>query len=138
VETESKFMDDFQKILNINLSFVKKLLMQYGEFYPLAAAINNEGEIEQILLEEIEELDKPASHVLIAELKKELRWKKSNLNATAIFYDAKIDGNDTIAVDVEHKTERLFFTFYYRYDLNDNNLEILESWKSPKATEIFD
>jgi len=131
-------MDEFQKILNVNLPFVKKLLIQYGEFYPLAAAINNEGQVEQILLEEIEELDKPASHVVIAELKKELRWKKSNFIATAIFYDAKINGKDIIVVDVEHRIDKHFFTFYYQYNLNENDLEISESWKAVKQIEIFD
>ncbi|WP_291134371.1 hypothetical protein [Flavobacterium sp. UBA7663] len=131
-------MDDFQELLNLNLPFVKRLLIQYGEFYPLAVAINNENQIEQILLEEIGELDKPASHVVIAELKKELRWRKLNLKASAIFYDVKIDGNDAIAVAVEHKTENQFFTFYYRYELIENGIEIIESWKSQKPIEIFD
>ncbi|AWA31030.1 hypothetical protein HYN48_13585 [Flavobacterium magnum] len=131
-------MDDFQKILDVNLPFVKQLLNRNGEFYPLAAAINLDGEVEQILLEEDEDFDMPTSVTVIGELKKELRWRKLQLNAIAIFYDVKAGGKDAIAVDVEHKIEKQYLTFYYQYKLDDQGIEILESWKSLKSVEIFD
>ena len=83
-------MNDIQNILDITFPFVKTLLKDYGEFYPLASAVNIDGKVEQVLLEEDEENDFPKSTSVIGELKKELRWKRDMFIAIAIFYDVKL------------------------------------------------
>ena len=83
-------MNDIQNILDITFPFVEKLLKDYGEFYPLASVVNLKYEVEQLLLPEDEENDFPKSIGVIGEIKKELRWKRDECIAIAIFYDVKL------------------------------------------------
>ncbi|MBF6640242.1 hypothetical protein IVB69_01990 [Flavobacterium sp. J49] len=136
-------MEDFQSILDVNFPFVKNLLKEYGEFNPLACAVNINRKVEQVLLEEYDgedaENDFPKATSLIGELKKELRWKRNEFVAIAIFYDVKLKEKqtDAVAVFVEHKEEKQAYTFYYPYKLIDNNPVFAESWKVIEEMEIF-
>ncbi|WP_289659685.1 hypothetical protein [Flavobacterium panacagri] len=132
-------MNDIQNILDSTFPFVESLLKEYGEFYPLASAINSDGKVEQILLEEDEEIDFPESVSVLGELKKELRWRKNDFKAVAIFYDVNLKENNTsaIAVSVEHEREKEAFIFYYPYQLIDGNLVYGESWKVVAEMQIF-
>ena len=133
-------MNDIQNILDEIFPFVENLLKEYGEFYPLSAAVNIEQKVEHIILEEDEENDNPQSNSVIAELKKELRWRKDDFLAIAIFYDVKLKEKqtDAIAVFVEHKIEMVAYTFYYPYELIDNNLIFGKSWKVIEKMQIFE
>lgn len=133
-------MNDIQNILDQMLPFVETLLKEYGEFYPVSAVVNTKQKVEHIILEEDEENDNPKSNSVIAELKKELRWRKNEFLAVAIFYDVKIkeEQTDAIAVFVEHKKEMQAYTFYYPYELIDNDLIFGKSWKTIEKTEIFE
>lgn len=132
-------MDEFQLILDITLPFVKTLLKDYGEFYPLASAVNINCEVEQVILEEDEENNFPKSNSVIGELKKELRWKQNEFIAIALFYDVRIKEKqtDAIAVFVEHKEEIQAYTFYYPYKIIDDIPVFSESWKFIEKMEIF-
>jgi hypothetical protein len=133
-------MNDIQNILDETFPFVESLLKEYGEFYPLSSAVNNEQKVEHVILEEDEENDNPKSNSVIAELKKELRWRKNEFLAIAIFYDVKLKEKqtDAIAVFVEHKEIKEAYTFYYPYELIDNNLIFGESWKVIEKMQIFE
>ncbi|MFL9831341.1 hypothetical protein ABS764_10830 [Flavobacterium sp. ST-87] len=133
-------MNDIQNILDITFPFVEKLLKDYGEFYPLASVVNLNHEVEQLLLSEDEENDFPKSTGVIGEIKKELRWRRDDYIAFAIFYDVRLKEKqtDAIAVLVEHKFEKQAFVFYYPYKLIDNELFFSDSWKEMKEIEIFD
>ncbi|WJS93603.1 hypothetical protein NYQ10_16045 [Flavobacterium johnsoniae] len=133
-------MDDIQNILNEIFPFVERLLKEYGEFYPLSCAVNVNNEVEHILLEENEDNDFPTSTSVIDELKKVLRYQKDNFLAIAIFYDVELKEEKTsaIAVFVEHKTEKLAYTFYFPYKLNEDDLILGESWKVINETDIFE
>ena len=132
-------MEEIQNILDKTLPFVETLLKDYGEFYPLASAVNQNGEVEQVLLEEDEENDFPKSTSVIGELKKELRWKRERFKAIAIFYDVTIKEEQTeaIAVFVEHKEEKQSFTFYYPYKVVEKEIMFSKSWKVENEMEIF-
>lgn len=132
-------MEEIQNILDKTLPFVESLLKDYGEFYPLASAINQNGEVEQVLLEEDEENDFPKSASVIGELKKELRWKRDRFKAIAIFYDVTVKEEQTeaIAVFVEHKEEKQSFTFYYPYKVVEKEIIFSKSWKVENEMEIF-
>ncbi len=132
-------MTEVQKILDITFPFVETLLTDYGEFYPLASAVNNNGEVEQIVREEDEENDFPKSSTVIGELIKELRWNRNEFKAIAIFYDItlKEKQTDAVAVLVEQKEEKLAYTFYYAYKMVEGRPMFLESWKVEKEMEIF-
>lgn len=133
-------MNDIQNILDEMLPFVETLLKEYGEFYPVSAVVNTKQKVEHIILEEDEENDNPKSNSVIAELKKELRWRKNEFLAVAIFYDVKIkeEQTDAIAVFVEHKKEMEAYTFYYPYELIDNDLIFGKSWKTIEKMQIFE
>jgi len=133
-------MNDIQNILDVTFPFVETLLKEYGEFYPLSTVVNDKGEVEQFLLEEDEENDFPESNSVIMELKRELRDKKNDLAAIAIFYDVELKEKQTsaIAIFVEHKEEKNAYTFYYPYELNESNLVFGESWKVSENIEIFE
>lgn len=132
-------MEEIQNILDKTLPFVESLLKDYGEFYPLASAVNQNGEVEQVLLEEDEENDFPKSASVIGELKKELRWKRDRFKAIAIFYDVTVKEEQTeaIAVFVEHKEEKQSFTFYYPYKVVEKEIIFSKSWKVENEMEIF-
>jgi hypothetical protein len=136
-------MEDFQSILDANFPFVENLLKEYGEFYPLACSITINGKVEQVLLEEYNSVDAendfPNTTSLISELKKELRWKRNEFVAIAIFYDVRIKERktDAVAVFIEHKEKKQAYTFYYPYELINNNLVFSESWKVIEEMEIF-
>lgn len=132
-------MIEIQNLLDRTLPFVKTLLKDYGEFYPLASAINLNKEVEQVLLEEDEENDFPNSTTVIEELKKLLSWRKDEFLVIAIFYDVAVKETqtDAIAVFVENKEENKAFTFYYPYKMINEEIAFLESWKVEKEMEIF-
>jgi hypothetical protein len=132
-------MIEIQNLLDRLLPFVKALLKDYGEFYPLAAATNLNREVEQVLLEEDEENDFPTSNTVIGELKKILNWQKDQFIVIAIFYEVtlKEKQTDAIAVFVEHKEENQAFTFYYPYKITEDDIVFSESWKVEKEMEIY-
>ncbi|WP_337965641.1 hypothetical protein [uncultured Flavobacterium sp.] len=133
-------MNDIQSILDEIFPFVESLLKEYGEFYPVSAVVDIEQKVKHIILEEDEENDFPESTSVIAELKKELRWRRDEFIAVAIFYDVKLKEKqtDAIAVFVEHKNEMEAYTFYYSYELIDNDLIFGESWKEIADKQIFE
>lgn len=132
-------MDEIQKILDSTFAFVETLLENYGEFYPLASIVNNEGNVEQFLLEENPANDFPKSYTVIEELKKDLRWNQDQFVAFAIFYDVFLKERelDAIAVLVEHKLEQKAFTFYYPYKIVEGKLEFFDSWKTEEIINVF-
>ena len=132
-------MNEIQIILDTTFPFVKSLLKDYGEFYPLASALNIERNVEQILLEEDEENDLPKSTSVIGELKKEIRWKRNQFLAIAIFYDVKLKEKETdaVAIFVENEEESEAYTFYYPYKIIDNIPVFSDSWKVKENIEIF-
>ena len=138
-ETKKIIMNEIQNILDVTFPFVKTLLSDYGEFYPLASAVNNNYEVEQVVREEDEENDFPKSTSVIGELKKELRSNRNNFKAIAIFYDVNVKERktDAVAVSVEHKEERLAYIFYYAYEMVEGKPKFSESWKVVKEMEIF-
>jgi len=133
-------MNDIQNILDEIFPFVESLLKEYGEFYPISAVVNIEQKVKHIILEEDEENDFPKSTSVIAEIKKELRCRKNEFLAIAIFYDVKVkeEQTDAIAVFVEHKKEMEAYTFYYPYELIDNDLVFGKSWKVVETIQIFE
>ena len=98
-------MNKIQNILDEMLPFVETLLKEYGEFYPVSAVVNTKQKVEHIILEEDEQNNFPESISVLAELKKELRWRKNEFLTIAVFYDVKVKEKqtDAIAVFVEQK-----------------------------------
>ncbi|HEX8017582.1 MAG TPA: hypothetical protein VF465_20305 [Flavobacterium sp.] len=133
-------MDDIQNILDETFPFAETLLKDYGEFYPLSSVVDTERKVKQFILKENEENDFPTSNSVIAELKNDLRWRKNDFLAIAIFYDVKLKEKqtDAIAVFVEHKEIKEAYTFYYPYKLINSDLIFGESWKVEEKMQIFE
>jgi len=134
-------MDDFKKLIETNLPFIESLLTEYGEFYPVACAIDHKENIKQVGTYLGEE--HPSSNDVLTELKKAFKANKEDYKAIAIFYDVRIiDPNtslktDAIAVFLEAQRENKGFTFYFPYQLTDGQLIFSESWKNENEKEIY-
>jgi len=130
-------MKDIEEILDLMFPFVENLLIENGEFYPFAAAMKNNGKIDQVGISEDD--DNPASQKVIDELKEVLISMKDDYKAYALFYDVYHKGDEinAIAIKVEHKLDLSSFTFYYPYELDNGRLIYKEAWKTEKQMEIF-
>lgn len=133
-------MNKIQNVLDEMLPFVETLLKEYGEFYPVSAVVNTKQKVEHIILEEDEQNNFPESISVLAELKKELRWRKNEFLTIAVFYDVKVKEKqtDAIAVFVEQKKEMEAFTFYYPYEFINGDLIFGKSWKVIEKMQIFE
>jgi hypothetical protein len=130
-------MKEIQNILDALLPFIENLLKEYGEFYPVATALNNDGEL--IHLDTFEGDDNPESENVIDYSKKELLSMRNSIQACCIFYDVHLgdENTDAVAVLVESKTENLSFMFYQPYDIDQGKVVFGVPWKVEKAPEIF-
>lgn len=142
-EQKTNNMDDFEKLLNTTFPFVEDLLKKYGEFFPLASAIDKNGKV--VTVGTYDGNEHPVSEKVIADLKAALQngAKKGEYNASTIFYDAKvIDPNtnektDVVIVFAESKNDTTAYKFFYSYQLKDNVLTFGNSWKTTTEKEIF-
>src|SRR5450759_3140217 len=102
-------MSDIENLIESTFPFVKKLLLEYGEFYPVACAINSSGDIVQIGI--YNEDDHPLSETLLTDLKKASISQKQKYKVIAIFYDVTVSvpksyiKTDAVAIFVESSTE---------------------------------
>ena len=135
-------MEDFEKLLDATFPFVEDLLKKYGEFFPLASAIDKTDRIAQVGTYDGDE--QPLSDKVIADLKVGLRQgaKKGDYKAIAIFYDVKaVDPNtnqktDAVAVIVENGS--IAYKLFFPYTLTkDSVLTFGESWRNDIDNEIF-
>lgn len=137
-------MNDTERLLNSTFPFIEDLLKKYGEFFPLASAVQTNDSIANIGTYDGNE--HPKSNKVISDIKKGLRdgAEKGAYRTIAIFYDVKvIDPNtnqktDAIAIFVDSKNDITAFTFFYPYKLTmDKQLKFSESWKNLSEKEIF-
>jgi hypothetical protein len=134
-------MQDIERLLNAVFPFVDDLLVKYGEFYPVGAALKIDNTVAHIGTYDGD--DHPISSDVISGLKAGLRSQEKQYKAFVIFYDVKVTApntkakSDAVAVLVEHIDSDEAWTFYYAYKLNNSKLEYSESWKERKEKEIF-
>jgi hypothetical protein len=72
-------------------------------------------------------------------MQNELRSKREDFIAIAIFYDVKLPEkqSDAVAIYVESKEENSAYTFFYTYMFEQNELVFTESWKVLESMEIL-
>ena len=135
-------MSDTERLLETTLPFVEDLLKKYGEFFPLASAVQNNDSISEVTTYDGNE--KPLSNKVIADLKKTLKESKNKYKTVAIFYDVKAINPNTnikseaVAIFIEQKTDSTAYTLYYPYILTtDKKIKLLDPWKSKADKEIF-
>jgi hypothetical protein len=141
---ESIEMEDFEILLESTFPFIKKMLSEHGEFYPLASAIDKNDKIVSIGSSDGTEM--PNSNDLFLLLKKAFKEDAINgkYKSIAIFYDVEVTDPNTneksnaIAVFLENKNDKSAYNFFYTYILtNDGNIEFKESWRNEVEKEIF-
>jgi len=135
-------MTDIERLIGTTLPFVEDLLKKYGEFFPLASAIQVNDSISQVATYDGDE--KPQSSKVIADLIKVFREKKENYKTIAIFYDVKVlnpitnTKTDAVAIFIEPKNDSIAYTFYYPYSLSESRqLSLAEPWKDKANKEVF-
>jgi len=135
-------MDEIQRLLDTTFPFINSLLVKYGEFFPLASAIDSNGQISQVGT--YDGVDNPLSDKLVNDFKDIFRAKKDKFNSIAIFYDVKVVNpktglkTDAVAVFGENKIDRTSYIFYFPYSLTtDKKLSYLDSWMNTNHKEIF-
>ena len=132
-------MKEIQKILDITFPFVETLLNDYREFYPLVSVVKLNGTVDQVTKFKGDNIDFPDSVSVLENLKNELRSKRDDFIAVAIFYDVTLPEkqSDAVAIYVETKEENLAYTFFYTYKFEQNELVFTESWKILESMEIL-
>ena len=135
-------MKNIERVLDIALPFVEKLLTEYSEFYPFAYSLKSNDEITSI--NTWDGNDYPLSNDVILELKKGIKEYINEYKLIAIFYDVKAFSpynnkkTDAIVIEIEEKGTENSFYFYYPYKLSENQ-EIIysKSWRNDKEKELF-
>lgn len=126
-------------LLEQTLPYIKQLLREQGSFYPIATVMKLNGEVEQVVLEDIEDVATPNSAVIMGELMKLLHWHKNEYKAVTLFYDVYIQEKETdaIAVFAEEKEGKNACTFYYHYEIFGSEIVFTNSCSIPKRLEFF-
>ena len=134
-------MDEIEQLIHGTFPTVEKLMEEYGEFYPLANAIKNNGEMVPVGTYYGEE--HPKAHELLEKLKEAFYAKKNDYKALVIFYNVEVINPETnlknkaIAVLAEEKAEKISYTFFYPFSIKKKEMIFYEPWKSSKEIEIF-
>ncbi len=136
-------MEKFQKLLDSGSPFVENLLRDHGEFFPLAYALDRDGAVASVSFEPDEE--QPLSDKLIARLKAGLKASANewDLKTITIFYNARITDSETkvksdaIAVFMEDADDDISYHFYYTYKLENDILNLGNSWREEAKKENF-
>lgn len=124
--------------------FVDSLLVKYGEFFPVAAALTAEGRIATVAT--YDGNDRPLSDDVIRDLKKALKLgaEKGTYVAAVIFYDVWVVNpfddkkTDAVVVHFENVWEAGAKRFYCPYILSkDSTLTYSQGWSNDGVKEIF-
>ena len=110
---------DKLSLINSTIKTVKELLLENDEYYPIANAIDRDGETKPIIY--FDGNENPLSEHLIAKYHEilDIKIENSEIRAYAIAYDVRVKKNsesektDAIAVKIKHiETEDVIIYFY--------------------------
>lgn len=96
---------DLDGLVGVAIEFAQQQLADHGEFFPFAAAVRTDGEIEMIAGRPDPADEHPSSVDVIDTCIDALRSKRNNLRACAIVADVTLTApmrSDAIRVDLEH------------------------------------
>jgi hypothetical protein len=131
-------------LIDMTFPFVDSLLIKYGEFFPVAAAINKDGTISTVATYDGNE--RPLSDDVIKSLKNALidGAIKGEYTASVIFYDVRAinpytgEKGDAVAVWFENSDDSVGKRFFYPYVLSEKReLSYSEGWNNTIEKEIF-
>jgi hypothetical protein len=103
-EASQQAQDDLDGLLNVVLPFAQQMLEEHGEFYPFAAAITTDGELELIAGAPSLENERPRCFDVVSACLDGLICRRDQLRAAAIVTNVRLHdtGGDAIAITTEH------------------------------------
>lgn len=129
-------IDDIQKLIDYSVRFAKTSLAEFKEFYPFAAAINNNGEIIPIALHEGDEFPECKDLSAKLELLLENQLKNSIKRAFAITSNVVVKRSDdehsheAILIKIRQSGTKECKVYFFEYNLfNEKEVEITNSWR---------
>ena len=133
-------MTDLERLIDNTFPLVEKLLIENGEFYPLASEINSKNEI--VHLGTYDGDEQPLSDTIISNLKSAFKAKKEKYNIVSIFCDVSIINPNTNlktdAISILVEDEKTAAKIFYPYMLTKNlELSYSEPWSIECNQEIF-
>ncbi len=125
--------NDIQELINHCHEMAEKLLLDQGEFYPLGAYIDIQGEFSYISFHDGDEF--PLSNTVIENLQNyfEKQLQEEAIRAYAVTYDSRVtsddfpDSIDCVTIYIKH-IDFATTTFYYPYRLKNNEIDFYEPW----------
>ena len=126
---------DKLSLINSSIKMVKELLLENDEYYPIATAIDLNGETKPIMY--FDGNENPLSEDLIAKYHEILETKieNSEIRAYAIAYDVSVTRNsesektDAIAIKIKHIETEEVIIYFYPYTLTqERKLAMGDSW----------
>jgi len=128
--------NDIQKLIDYSVSFAKTLLADFQEFYPFAAAVNNDGELIPITFYEGDEFpdSKDLSKKLELLLEKQLEEnKKRTIAVTTDVLVKRSDAetsHDAISIKIRQSGTEEYKVYFFEYNLSkEKEVEITKSWR---------
>lgn len=101
--TSPQAQADLDELLNASLGFAQQQLAHHGEFYPYAAAIRADGNIEMISGQVPRDSERPAAADVAESCMAQLASRQHAIRAAAIITDVRLpNGGDAIEVSLEH------------------------------------
>ncbi|ATL49420.1 hypothetical protein COR50_20810 [Chitinophaga caeni] len=135
-------MKEIQALLDVTLPFATELLEKYGEFYPIAAAMQGDGSIMHI--GSFDGNEYPTAEKLIEDLKEVFR-ESTKLIAGVILFDVNVinpeigEPVDAITAWVESADMDTAFFFYHPYARDEKGqLSFKKGWLAVKEKEVFE
>jgi hypothetical protein len=126
---------DELELINFSLDTIEALVIEFGEYFPIATAIGIHGET--IPIHYFDGDDRPSSEDLIKQFVEILdkRINDSEIRSYAIAYDVIVQKNseskktDAIAIKIIHNESVESVTYFFAYELTpEGKFEIGESW----------
>ena len=126
---------DNLSLINSSIKMVKELLLENDQYYPIATAIDLNGETKPIMYFDGDE--NPLSEDLIAKYHEILETKieNSEIRAYAIAYDVSVTRNsksektDAIAIKIKHIETEEVVIYFYPYTLTqERKLTMGDNW----------
>jgi hypothetical protein len=125
-----------QKLFDAVLPLAKELLKENGEFFPFGEIMKPNGE--QVNLSVSNGDERPSSSDLIALLKNHFieSAQASDIIASALVYDVRVKGSDSIAVDLDH-ANGYSVTVIVPYELTEKELVIGQMFTMSGKRAVF-
>ncbi len=126
---------DKLSLINFSLKMAKELLLENGEYYPIASSINLNGDTKPIMY--FDGNENPLCEDIITKYLEilEMKIKNSEIRAYSIAYDVRVSRNsesektDAVAIKIKHIETKEIIIYYYPYIFSQQRkLTIGDSW----------